>query len=59
MAHIGRALSGASVKPDVVDFFGDHAPPFVSAADRAYFDRQHNPTIAVRKLPPNGGAVGP
>ena len=49
MDTIGETLATAAVKPDLVYIYGDHAPPYAVASDRAFFDRNTVPFIVLRR----------
>ena len=49
MGTIGATLAAAQVKPDLVYIYGDHAPPYAIASDRAFFDRVNVPFIVLRR----------
>jgi Sulfatase len=52
MDTIGQAIASAAVKPDLVYIYGDHAPPYAIASDRAFFDRKNVPFIVLHRRPP-------
>lgn len=49
LAELARQLVAADIGPDVIFIFGDHAPPYVTATERAYFERDTVPFIVLRK----------
>ena len=54
LTQLGRALARATIKPDVVYVYGDHAPPFATQASRQVFDAGRVPflTLTRRRVPP-------
>lgn len=50
LAMMAREIRSATRPPDVVYLFGDHAPPYVVAKERNFFDRKQVPFITLRRL---------
>lgn len=55
METIASSIESAKVQPDVVYIYGDHAPPYVVAQERAFFDRHNVPVIVLRRLDGRAG----
>ena len=49
LGEIAEAVARSPAKPDLIYIFGDHAPPYVMAAERAFFDRRHVPLLTLHR----------
>lgn len=50
LAMFARDIRDAETPPDLVFLFGDHAPPYVTATERGFFDRERVPFITLRRI---------
>ena len=46
---IGSTVRAARIKPDVIYIYGDHAPPYIVAAEREFFSRDQVPFIVLTR----------
>ncbi|WP_332765892.1 sulfatase-like hydrolase/transferase [Phenylobacterium sp.] len=49
MDELAGSILAAKTKPDVIYIYGDHAPPYVVASDRMFFNRESVPFITLTR----------